>query len=262
MPPPLLEVQQLGVNIGDKPLLQGLSFSLQAGQSLGVIGPNGAGKSTLVQALCGQLPLAPGSRIAFEGQPLADIPLRRRARQIALVSPREKVPPFAMSVEEYLRLGRAPFQNWLGQWRPEDAALLEKAAAQCAVDSLRPALLSTLSSGEWQRVQLARALIQQPRLLLLDEPTAHLDVSAQICIMHLLWQLSQTGMGVLVVVHDLNLAAQYLDHLLLLNAGQLVAAGAPEAVLSPVHLESVYNLSWQIQQDPQSQRPLLLPKYH
>ncbi|MBF2052678.1 MAG: ABC transporter ATP-binding protein [Candidatus Sericytochromatia bacterium] len=262
MQPPLLEVEDLGVTVAGKTLLQDLNFSLQAGQSLGIIGPNGAGKSTLIQALCSQLAPTPGSQIRFEGQSLSDLPLRTRARQIALVSPREKVPPFAMTVEAYLRLGRAPFQNWLGQWRPEDTVLLEKAADQCAVTSLLAAQLSTLSSGEWQRVQLARALIQQPRLLLLDEPTAHLDVSAQLCIMHLLWQLSQAGMGVLVVVHDLNLAAQYLDQLLLLHAGCVVAAGPPAAVLTAEHLETVYSLSWQIQQDPERQRPLLLPKYH
>lgn len=262
MPPPLLEVNHLGVAVAGKILLQDLSFSLPAGQSLGVIGPNGAGKSTLIQALCGQLAPTPGSQIRFDDQPLLDLPLRTRARQIALVSPREKVPPFAMTVEAYLRLGRAPFQNWLGQWLGADQALLSQAAAQCGIESLLPAQLNTLSSGEWQRVQLGRALTQQPRLLLLDEPTAHLDVSAQLCIMHLLWQLSQAGMAVLVVVHDLNLAAQYLDQLLLLHAGQVVAAGSPEAVLVPAHLEAVYGLSWQIQRDPQSQRPLLLPRYH
>jgi len=261
MTPPLLQAEALGFAIDGQTLLTAIDFELAAGTCLGVIGPNGAGKSTLLQLLAGYLIPSQGL-VRLHQTPLQALSPRQRARQVAVVSARETLPPFAMQVQDYLKLGRAPFQNWLGQWQASDQAALDRAVSQCLLEPLLTAPLSTLSSGEWQRVQLGRALTQSPQLLLLDEPTSHLDVSAQICIMHLLWQLSRQGLTVLCVVHDLNLAAQYMDQLLLLNRGQLVAQGSPAAVLSPEALQSVYNLKWEIRQDSHSQRPLILPRYH
>ncbi|PKL76726.1 MAG: hypothetical protein CVV27_08775, partial [Candidatus Melainabacteria bacterium HGW-Melainabacteria-1] len=121
--------------------------------------------------------------------------------------------------------------------------------------------LNDLSSGEWQRVQLARALTQTPSLLLLDEPTSHLDVAAQLTVMRLLRELSQEGLGLICVIHDLNLAAQYMDQLLLLHRGELLAAGPPEQVLDPASLARAYGLAMGVQPHPRTGRPFLIPDY-
>lgn len=241
-----------------KCLLSGIGFTHKQG-FMGVIGPNGAGKSTLVQLLSGFLKPTTGS-INWKESALSLLPGVERARQIALVSPREHRPEFALSVEMYLRLGRAPYQSWHGGWRTEDAKVLKYIVELTDIQSFLKQPLQELSSGEWQRVQLSRALMQEPELLLLDEPTSHLDMGAQIRLLKQLKSFRQSQLT-LIVIHDLNLASQYMDQLLLLHQGEIFAQGSPEAVLTAPHLSAVYGETWQITLDPKTHKPLVLPNY-
>lgn len=255
-----LETRDLSYRVADKSLLEAVHLTLSSGLSLGIVGPNGAGKSTLLRLLSGFWKPSAG-QVCLQSQPLETLSMKQRSQWLAVVSPREDLPPFPMSVEAYLKLGRAPFQNWLGSWTETDQMALEQAIEACELGPMLAASLNSLSSGEWQRVQLGRALAQTPELLLLDEPTSHLDVSAQLRIMHLLREWVQQGKMVVAVVHDLNLAAQYLDRILLLHRGRAVALGTPAEVLTAEHLAQVYQLNWEIRLHPDSGRPLLLPEY-
>ncbi|MGV3524174.1 MAG: ABC transporter ATP-binding protein [Candidatus Sericytochromatia bacterium] len=245
---------------GGRKLFSDVDFVLPPGSSLGILGPNGAGKSSLLRALAGLLPLQSG-RLQLNERDLLTLNTRERARLLAWVNPREQPPPFALGAQAYLRLGRAPWQNWLGGWTPQDEAALQQAIANSGVTELLPQALSSLSSGEWQRLQLARALTQTPALLLLDEPTSHLDLGAQLAVMGQLRRLCQQGLSLICVVHELNLAAQYMDQLLLLHHGRVQACGPPESVLTPEHIAAVYGISCEIAPHPQTGRPLLVPRY-
>lgn len=255
-----LEVEGLSYALPGRTLLHSQSFGLDAGQCLGIVGPNGAGKSTLLRLLSGFLPASSGS-VKLAGQELERQSAQARARLLAVVNPREELPPFAMRVRDYLRLGRAPWQDWLGSWQNRDQQALDLAVGRTGIQALLDEGLSALSSGEWQRVQLARALTQTPRLLLLDEPTSHLDVAAQLEVMALARTLAAEGLGVICVIHDLNLAAQYMDRLLLLHHGRLLAAGVTEEVLQPERLSQAYGVTLHVQPHPTTGRPLLIPDY-
>lgn len=256
-----LSCSQLSYAVGQRALLTSLSFELPAGQALGILGPNGAGKSTLLRLLSGYLHPASGE-IRLEQVRLTALSAVQRARLVALVNPREELPPFALGVRDYLRLGRAPWQDWLGSWRSADTLALETAIRQTGITGLQDAALTSLSSGEWQRVQLARALVQTPRLLLLDEATAHLDVAAQLEVLQLLRRLLDEGLTLICVLHDLNLAAQFMDRLLLLHQGHLLAAGDPDRVLEPGLLSQAYGVSLQRQRHAETGKWLVFPRYN
>lgn len=255
-----LSCSQLGFEVSGKTLLQPLSFELETGRSLGIIGPNGAGKSTLLRLLSCYLKASSGS-VRLAGQDLNLLPARERARLLALVNPREELPPFAMLVKDYLRLGRAPWQDWLGGWQTADQKALEQVIERLQLASWLNESLYSLSSGEWQRIQLARALVQEPQLLLLDEPTSHLDLAAQLEVMKLVRQLSAEGLGIICVIHDLNLASQYMDQLILLHKSRLIAQGSSAEVLSSEHLSQAYGLQLRLETHPQTGKPFLLPDY-
>lgn len=256
----VLEVQNLGYKIENHSILQPLNLELNQGESLGIIGPNGAGKSTLLRLLSQNLTAHQG-QIRLLGKELKPGANRQRARSVAVVHPREEIPPFSLNVLEYLRLGRAPFQNIWGQWSQQDQVALERAIAACKLETLLASQLNHLSSGEWQRVQLTRSLVQSPELLLLDEPTAHLDIAAQIEIFHLLTGLVDKGLSLIAVIHDVNLAAQFMQKVLILKKGKVIAQGKTEAVLTPETLESVYGLKWQLTPGPVGAKPMLIPHY-
>lgn len=258
---PLLKVSELSFHSDTaRPLLSQISFELKAGESLGVIGPNGAGKSTLIRLLSLSLQASQG-QIELKGRSLQDYSAQERAQSMALVHPRENLPPFPLKVLDYLRLGRAPFQNQWGQWQKRDQAALEQAVERCRLQAYLESPLHQLSSGEWQRVQLGRALTQSPQILLLDEPTAHLDIGAQIEIFQLLKRLCQEGLCLIAVIHDLNLAAQYMQFLLFLEQGQTRALGTPSAVLTPQRLEAVYGLKWSHSTGTGRSPAILIPDY-
>jgi len=244
--PELLSVKQLGFTVSKNILLSDISFELSKGESLAIIGPNGAGKSTLLRLLGRFLKASQGS-VHLKDRPLTNWSQAQLAQKMAFVNPKEPLPPFALSVKDYLALGRFPYQ---GDFRAPDLRgkeMVQTALKQFQLTTLSEHPLSQLSSGEFQRAQLARALVQEPELLLLDEPTSHLDIATQIQALEYIRSLTQKGLAVIMVLHDLNLAQRYSDRLLVLKTGQQMALGPPQEVLKPKLLNQVYGPYFQLE---------------
>lgn len=235
-----------------------LDLEISAGSITGILGPNGSGKTTLVRLGSGALRPSTG-RITLFGGDLAALGTRERAQRVAVV-PQETHPVFDFTVEETVRMGRAPHLGLLGIERPLDLAIARAAMDRCEVAELASRSFRALSGGERQRVMLARALTQEPRLLLLDEPTAFLDLKHRLSMYARLSELHREhGLTVVVVSHDINLAARYCDRLVLLQRGSIAADGAPADVLRPDPIRSVYEVEVEIRTDPSSGRPFVIP---
>lgn len=252
-----LAVKAATLRLGQRTILSGATLTAPAGRLTGLVGPNGAGKSTLLAAMLGLRPLASGS-IHFAGRDLPSMPPPERARLCAFVEQFANTPE-RLTVRDAVALGRIPFQSaWQTTPTPEDIAITDAALAELGLAAFANRLYHSLSGGEQQRVQLARALAQAPHLLLLDEPTSHLDIQAQLLVLDLLRRRSRAGCTVLLALHDLNLAARYCDHLVVMRAGAVVAEGAPTAVLTPELLLNVYGVHAAIVQLPGSTHPLVV----
>lgn len=226
---PLLEADSIDVVRGGRRVLESVSVTVGSGEALAVVGPNAAGKSTLVRALASLLPVATGE-IRLMGQPLDQIGRGLRARQIALVTAEDEGPS-TLRVSDRVALGRYPHVGPLRPHRSQDRAAIESAIERTGIEHLANRALGTLSAGERQRATVARALAQEPRVLLLDEPSAHLDVGHELELFDVLDQVRECGVGVLVVVHDLQRAAEWAERMILLNEGRIRAAGPPAEVL-------------------------------
>lgn len=236
-----LVAEGVEVRVGGRAILADLSLIAPTGAVTGLLGPNGAGKSTLLSAMLGLRRLTSGS-IRFDGVDLPGTLPADRARLCAYV---EQVATTAerLTVADVVALGRVPFQSaWQGRPTPEDETIASEALAELGMSSFSRRLFHSLSGGEQQRVQIARALAQEPRLLLLDEPTSHLDIQAQILVLETLRRRAAGGCTVILAMHDLNLAARYCDHLVVLGGGHTVREGAPKAVLDPALLLEVYGV--------------------
>jgi iron complex transport system ATP-binding protein len=240
------------------PILAGLDLTVASGTITGVLGPNGSGKTTLVRLASGALNPTAG-RIVLFGNDVASLPARERARRVAVV-PQETHPVFEFTVEEIVRMGRAPHLGLLGLEGPRDRRIAREAMERCEVSSLAARSFRALSGGERQRVMLARALAQEARLLLLDEPTAFLDLKHRLAVYALLGQLHRdNGLTVVVVSHDINLAARHCDRLVLLRGGAIAVDGTPAEVLRPDPIRSVYEVEVEVRTDPSSGRPFVIP---
>jgi len=216
-------------------------FTLEAGNLVGLLGSNGAGKSTLLKLMAGLLSPDEG-QILFEGRSLGTIPVRDRARRIAYV-PQSTHFAFSLGVGEIVEMGRHPY---LGRFEPmgkKDRAICDKALAICDALEFKDRPYDELSGGERQRVLLASALAQTPKVLLLDEPTLSLDLSHQVLLFEIIRKLHrEEGLAVVVATHELNLAGRFLDRLVLMKGGKIVADGAPKKVLTPSHIKSVLDV--------------------
>ena len=252
-----LVVHAATVRAGDRAILDRVGFTADTGLVTGLIGPNGAGKSTMIAAALGLRPLAEGT-IRLDDADVLRLPPAERARVCALVE------QFASTTERLLvrdvvALGRLPFQSgWPSPPSPQDDVIVGRAVAELGLADFAGRFYHTLSGGEQQRVQLARALAQQPRLLLLDEPTSHLDIRAQLLVLDLLRQRAQSGCAVVIALHDLNLAARYCDRLVVLSAGRVARAGAPADVLDATLLRDVYGVHAEVIRLPGSPHPLVV----
>ncbi len=234
--------------------IRDLSFAVEPGEILGLIGPNASGKTTVVRLASGLLAPACGS-VELEGTPLAALGRAAVATRIAVV-PQDVPRGFPYTVEELVLMGRFPHAPGRYFESRADREAARAAMGEAGVEALAAEPLDRLSGGERQRVLLARALAQRPRLLILDEPTAHLDLRHQVACVSLLRRLNRAaGLAVVLVTHDLGLAGEVCDRLLLLDAGRVVSLGAPEAVLDAATLESVYGCSVEVTKHPGSGRP-------
>lgn len=241
----------------ERDALSGVSFAAARGAITAVVGPNGSGKSTLVRALIGRVAASRGS-IHLDGQPVDEVPRHVRAQRIAFVTQREEL-AFPVLVNEYVALGRFPH---LGLWRvagEQDQHAIGKAMQEAGIESLRSRRLDALSGGEWQRVRLARALAQGGDALVLDEPTAFLDVAHEMGVFELLDRLARGGRAVILVSHQLNLVARFAATLVLLRAGAVVATGSPDEVMQAKTLERVYDWPLVVTHDPLVGAPALVP---
>ena len=228
--------------------MRDVSLSVTPGRLLAVVGPNGAGKTTLLRLLTGSLAPQEGE-VRLDDRLLDELGDRERARALAVV-PQSESSPFPVTVREMVAMGRYAH---LGPWERtggHDRAMVERALQRCTVAGFADRLLGELSGGERQRARIARALAQEAPVLLLDEPTAGLDLRYRMELFHLLRELRAEGLAVLVITHDLNLAARFADRLLLLDRGRATARGAPEEVLSREALEAVYEWPLRVVEHP------------
>jgi len=236
--------------------LSDINFDIPKGSFAGIIGPNGSGKTTLFRAITGILPLKSG-QIILSGKNLLSFSLRERAQNIAIVS--QFIEAGHMSVEDYVLMGRIPYHSRFNFFETdEDFEIARKYMEMTDTWRFKDQLMSELSGGEQQLAGIARALTQQPQLLLLDEPTSHLDITHQVHILNVLQQLNQEmGLSVLMVIHDLNLASEYCDHLILVNQGKIHTQGIPEEVLTFQNIEDVYKTVVVTQSNPLSGKPAI-----
>lgn len=239
MKSPALSAKDVRAGYGDTDVLRGISFDLHAGEVLGVIGPNGCGKSTLLRALTGLLPLR-GGKVAVGGRDLASLGSRERARLCA-VQPQTEAPVFDFDVRHFVLLGRHARRSLVGWAAAADLNAVEDALACADLHTLAERSVRELSAGEWQRALLARALAQETPVLMLDEPVAHLDPGHRHGVHVLLQDLARNqGKAILCVSHDLNLAAEFSDRLMLVDGGVVRALGTPEEVLQDELLREVF----------------------
>jgi len=254
----MLEIKNLSARYGERPVLDQVSLEVKSGEIMVVIGPNGAGKSTLIRAASGALPGSSGS-VHVAGEDLTRLSAMQRARYLAVV-PQARSLPAAFTTYQSVLLGRTPYLGWLGQTRPKDHQIARRALERTQTSELSERRVGELSGGEQQRVLLARALAQDTPVLLLDEPTTHLDLQHQSSLLNLVRSLaSEKRLAVLMVLHDLNLASLYADRVALLVAGRLKAIGSPQEVLTENNLSAVYHLPVHVVPHPDYGSPLILP---
>ncbi len=253
-----LMVTGLAAGYGRRRVLHGVSLHVAAGELVGVIGANGSGKSTLIRAVMGLLPPVAGE-VRLGGRPLAGMRAAAVAR-FAAVLPQSATLPAGFTGLEAVLLGRTPHLRLLQSEGPRDLTIAERELERCDAAHLAGRRTDAMSGGERQRILMARALAQEPRLLLLDEPTAHLDITHQAALFALLVaRCREDGLAALAVIHDLTLAAQFCDRTVLLSGGRIVAAGPPEAVMTEATLSAAYGGGVRVTPHPDTGRPIVLP---
>ena len=240
-----------------RPAVDGVSLEALPRAVTAVVGPNGSGKSTLVRALLRRLQPTRG-RVTVDGDDVRSLDGRELARRVAVVTQREE-PAFPLTVPEYLALGRFPHQRGWARAAPGDESAVARAARLAGVSELLDRRTDQLSGGEWQRVRIARALAQEGRALVLDEPTTFLDVGHEMAVFELLDSLARGGMTVLLVSHQLNLVARFATQMVLLHRGRVAASGTPAEVMRAPVLESVYEWPLVVTRDPAVGAPALVP---
>lgn len=255
----MIQVTGLEKAYHESPVLQGIHFSVSKGEFFGIIGPNGSGKSTLLKMISGVIAYDAGEIL------IGQKPIRKYSRkelaQLLAVLEQEGLPPVGFRVREVLEMGRFPFQNWLGEEAEDATFLIDEIIDMLGLKQLENRTLDELSGGEKQRVALGKALVQKPKLLLLDEPTTYLDIGYQIQLMDIVrtWQKT-TQVTVVAVLHDLNLASLYCDRILMLHKGKQVHVGEPREVLQSSLIEDVYGTRPIIMEHPIYHLPQIILK--
>ncbi|MBT5774226.1 MAG: ABC transporter ATP-binding protein [Dehalococcoidia bacterium] len=253
---PLLDVSGIEVRIGGRALLSDVALTVGRGEVVGLVGPNGAGKSTLLRAISGVQP-SEGS-VAIEGRSASEFDRREFARTVAVVQQLPEAPP-SMRVGDLVLLGRHPHLGWFDHESARDHQISRLAMSRAGCLEFAERELGTLSGGERRRAFIARGLAQEPALMLLDEPTANLDAGAQAEVCELLRELAADGVGVLVVLHDLTLAAAYCDRVVLLADGRVLDSGPPAEVITADQVARMYGSGVTVLHHPDHGRPIIVP---
>lgn len=254
----VLNIRNLFTSYNKREILHDVSFDVKNGEVLALIGPNGAGKSTLIRAVSGVIESR--GEIQTDGKNFNQMDSMQRARYIAVVPQAISLPP-AFSVWETVLMGRTPYLGFLGNASKHDEELVRDSLSRVNALTFSERRVGELSGGEQQRILLARALCQSTPILLLDEPTSHLDLQYQVSLLELIRKLAkENNLAVLVAMHDLNLAARYADRIALMVAGRINAIGTPKEVLQPDLIANAYCLPVQVVKHPFMDVPLVLPE--
>ena len=250
----LLKIDKLFGGYGKEDIIKDVSFDIRKGDFLGIIGPNGSGKSTLLRLVTMVLLYRQG-KVLFGDKDMIEMPLKEFCRKVAF-APQDTLISFSFSVWEIVLMGRIPHLGRIELETKKDFAIAENALLLTDSLGLKWKKIDQLSAGERQRVIIAKALAQEPVLLFLDEPTSHLDIGHQIQILDLLKRLNRDkNLTIVVVLHDLNLASEYCNRLILLNEGKIFKEGSPFEVLTYQNIESVYNTFVIVNKNPISSKP-------
>ncbi len=254
----VLQVHELSLGYQDHVVVQDLTLGLPEGRVTVIVGPNACGKSTLLRSMSRLLRPRNG-QVLLEGEHVHRMPAKQLARRLGLL-PQSPVTPEGITVGDLVGRGRHPHQRMFARWSREDDRAVAQALEATEVTALADRPVDELSGGQRQRAWIAMALAQETGVLLLDEPTTYLDVRHQVEVLDLLTDLNQRkGTTVVMVLHDLNLAARYADHLIALAGGRLVAAGSPQEVMTPAVIYEVFGIDSQVVTDPVAGTPLMVP---
>ncbi|HEY0121134.1 MAG TPA: ATP-binding cassette domain-containing protein [Rhizobium sp.] len=254
----LFELEGVSFSVPGRTLLAPLTLTLPHRQMVGLIGHNGSGKSTLIKLLARQQPAGTGA-IRFEGKALTEWGDRPFARQVAYL-PQQTPAASGMLVKELVALGRYPWHGALGRFRKVDLEKVDEAMALTDVTGMADRLVDTLSGGERQRVWLAMLVAQDTQCLLLDEPISALDVAHQVEVLSLVHRLSnEKGLGVVLVLHDINMAARFCDEIVALHSGRMIARGSPASMMAPEALKQIYGIDMAIMTHPVTGHPVAVP---
>lgn len=253
-----IKIENLTCGYGSKFCIRDISFEVPVGQFTAIIGPNGAGKTTLFRGISGMLSADKG-KIYIEGGDVSLMTHKQKARKLAIVN--QTVEAGYMTIEDYVLMGRLPHRAALQFFETrEDFEIAEESMQQTGVWGKKDKPMNRLSGGEQQLAAIARALAQRTRILLLDEPTSHLDIAHQMKILNLVQRLNQENkLTVLLIIHDLNLASEFSDQLIMLNEGEMYTCGSPEDVLTFQHIEDVYHSVVISERNPISGKPFIFP---
>ena len=257
-PAPRLEIQQLTLGYGERTVVHAMDLLIAPGEVTAIVGPNACGKSTLLRSMTRLLPPRSG-QVLLDGKAVHTTPAKQLARRLGLL-PQSPIAPEGITVGDLVGRGRHPHQRAFARWSAADDRAVAAALEATGTLDLAERCVDELSGGQRQRVWIAMALAQESEVLLLDEPTTFLDVSHQVEVLDLLTDLNRAkGTTIVMVLHDLNLAARYADHLIALRDGRLYAAGRPEDVLEPALVEDVFGMPSTVIEDPVSGKPLMIP---
>ncbi|MBU1294444.1 MAG: ABC transporter ATP-binding protein [Gammaproteobacteria bacterium] len=253
-----LLVDHLAAGYGEKNILNDINIDINLGQITSIVGANACGKSTLLRTMSRLLSPSSG-QVLLDGKSIHNTPTRQLAQTLGLL-PQSPIAPEGITVSDLVSRGRHPHHGFLSRWRKEDDEAITKALETTKTTELLDREIDELSGGQRQRVWIAMALAQETDILLLDEPTTFLDVAHQIEVLDLLVDLNQTrGTTIVLVLHDLNLAARYSDQLIAIQQGQVFANGAPNEVVTENMIHAVFGLQSQVITDPISGSPMVLP---
>lgn len=256
--PAILRMESVCFQYPGREVFHGLTFGLEEGEVLGLIGPNSSGKTTLLKLMDGLLNPRRG-KVFLEGKDLRKVPRREVARKIAVV-PQEMEAPFSFTAGEIVLMGRAPYMGRFGWEKQRDLKIAREGMALTDIAHLEKRPFAELSQGEKQRVLIARALAQEPRVMLLDEPTSHLDINHQVEINGLIRSLNvEKNLTVMNISHDLNLAAEYSHRIVLLSSGSIYAMGTPSMVITEENIRRVYETMVMVEKNPVSGAPRVTP---
>jgi iron complex transport system ATP-binding protein len=253
----ILQAEKLSLGYDSTPVIHSLDLETPSGGITALIGPNGCGKSTLLRGLARLLKPQQGT-ILLDGRAIHDIPTKQLAKELGIL-PQSPTAPEGITVRELVAQGRYPHQDWFQQWSHEDEDALQKALSLTTLTHLADRAVDTLSGGQRQRAWIAMALAQETDVLLLDEPTTYLDLSHQLEVLELLEKLNEEGKTIIMVLHDLNHAAHFADHLVVLADGKVVAQGHPNEVITEDLVRDVFHVESKVVSHPVTGLPLCLP---